>query len=134
MGNMTVRNGFKRGAGLFWISTSGSCQENQANKPCNAFRLVGDNFCAGLVCSKNKGPVLGASIRPLTQTGFGRPVFPTGPKHLGFQFPVIAPKLKAVAPCGKETHTHTHFELGFSVNAIVSMGRKAMERQGGKVS
>ena len=24
--------------------------------------------------------------------------------------------------------------LGFSVNAIVSMGRKAMERQGGKVS
>ena len=30
--------------------------------------------------------------------------------------------------------TQTHFELGFSVNAIVSMGKKAMERQGGKVS
>ena len=30
--------------------------------------------------------------------------------------------------------SRTHFELGFSVNAIVSMGRKAMERQGGKVS
>ena len=28
----------------------------------------------------------------------------------------------------------THFELGFSVNAIVSLGRKAMEQQGGKVS
>ena len=30
--------------------------------------------------------------------------------------------------------SRTHFELGFSVNAIVSMGKKAMERQGGKVS
>ena len=28
----------------------------------------------------------------------------------------------------------THFELGFSVNAIVSMGRKAMERKGAWVS
>ena len=28
----------------------------------------------------------------------------------------------------------THFELGFSVNAIATLGRKAMEQQGGKVS
>ena len=34
---------------------------------------------------------------------------------------------------GRDEHT-SNFELGFSVNAIVSMGRKAMERQGGKVS
>ena len=30
--------------------------------------------------------------------------------------------------------SRTHFELGFSVNAIVSLGRRAMEQQGGKVS
>ena len=30
--------------------------------------------------------------------------------------------------------SRTHFELGFSVNAIVAKGKKAMERQGGKVS
>ena len=36
-------------------------------------------------------------------------------------------KVRAQAP-------HTHFELGFSVNAIATLGRKAMEQQGGKVS
>ena len=30
--------------------------------------------------------------------------------------------------------SRTHFELGFSVNAIVSMGRKAMERKGAWIS
>ena len=34
----------------------------------------------------------------------------------------------------KRGNTRTHFELGFSVNASITLGRMAMEQQGEKVS